>query len=137
MIVTTKVRVIAHTLLVLHLGTLASCYADGPSGTFAYGAKVRFGLDGTLRFPDFEMTYLGKRHVTPPQYPRGWWIHDFKVRGKDHEQTVSWSAGTGAIGPTRFKVNGADFQVELSHSDKLGSLREDELVVSPVRQDRD
>jgi hypothetical protein len=132
MIVISGVRVIVHTLLVLHLSILASYAGDSP-GTVAYGSKVRFGLDRTLRFPDFEMTYLGKRHVTPPQYPRGWWIHDFKVRGKDGEQTVSWSAGTGDIGPTRFKVNGADFQIELSRSDKLGSLRDDELVVSPVK----
>jgi hypothetical protein len=133
MIVIFGARVIAQTLLVLHLSILASSYVGDSSGAFAYGSKVRFGLDRTLRFPDFEMTYLGKRHVTPPQYPRGWWIHDFKVRGKDGEQTVSWSAGTGDIGPTCFKVNGADFQIELSRSDKLGSLRGDELVVSPIK----
>jgi hypothetical protein len=75
---------------------------------------------------------MGKRHVVPSQYPRGWWTCDFKVRGKGGEQTVSWSAGTGDIGPTRFKVNGADFQIELSRSDKLGSLREDEMVISLV-----
>ena len=131
MIITSGVRVIVRTLLVLHLTALAVCsYAGDSPDAVPYGSKVRFGLDRTLRFPDFEMTYMGKRHVTPPQYPRGWWIHDFKVRGKGGEQTVSWSAGTGDIGPTRFKVNGADFQVELSRSDKLGSLREDELVVS-------
>jgi len=89
-------------------------------------------ISSTLRFPDFEMIYLGKRHVTPPQYPRGWWTHDFKVRGKGSEQTVSWSAGTGDIGPTRFKVNGAIFQIELSRSDRLGSLREDQMVVSSL-----
>ena len=133
MIVISGVRIIAHTLLLLHLSVLASSYAVDSSGTVAYGSKVRFGRDRPLRFPDFEMTYVGKRHVTPPQYPRGWWIHDFKVRRKGGEQTVSWSAGTGDIGPTRFKVNGADFQIELSRSDKLGPLREDQLVVSPIK----
>ena len=127
-------RVIVHTLMVLLLSALgATSQAGDFSTTVAYSSKVRFSLDRTLRFPDFEMTYKGKRHVTPPQYPRGWWIHDFSVRGKSGEQTVSWSAGTGDIGPTRFKVNGADFQVELSRSDELGSLREDEMVVSPVK----
>ena len=87
----------------------------------------------TLHFPDFDLTYVVKHPVTPPQYPRGWWIHGFKVRAKNDEQTVSWSAGAGDIGPTRFKVNGTDFQIELSRSDKLGSLREDEAVVSPVK----
>lgn len=132
-IIISGVRVIIQALLVLHLTALAVCsYAADSQDTVSYGAKVRFGVDRTLRFPGFELTYMGKRHVTPPQYPRGWWIHDFKVRGKGREQTVSWSAGTGDIGPTRFKVNGSVFQVELSHSDKLGPLREDELVVSSL-----
>lgn len=133
MIVSSGVRVIARTLLVLHFCALAvSSHAANPSDTAAYGSKVRFNAGLTVRFPDFELTYMGKRQVTPPQYPRGWWIHDFKVRGKGGEQTVSWSAGTGDIGPSRFKVNGALFQIELSRSDKLGSLREDEMVVSAV-----
>lgn len=97
-----------------------------------YGSKAKFRADRTLRFPDFDLIYLGKRRVTPKQYPRGWWTHDFKVLSKGAEQTVSWSAGTGDIGPTRFKVTGGFFQIELSLSDKLGSLRPDELVVSPV-----
>ena len=94
---------------------------------------MKFDAGRTLHFPDFDLTYLEKRRATPAQYPRGWWIFDFKVRAKNEEQTVSWSAGTGDIGPTRFKVNGSDFQIELSGSDKLGTLREDEMVVSPVK----
>lgn len=133
MIIISGVRIILQTLLVVHLTTLAVCsYAGDSQDTVVYGSKVRFRLDRTLRFPGFELTYMGKRHVTPPQYPRGWWIHDFKVRSKGDEQTVSWSAGTGDIGPTRFRVQGAPFQIELSRSDKLGPLREDELVVYPV-----
>jgi hypothetical protein len=133
MFINSGVRVIIQTLLVLYLTALAVCsYAGDSPDTVAYGSKVKFGLDRTLRFPDFELTYIGKRHVTPPQYPRGWWIHDFKVRSKGSEQTVSWSAGTGDIGPTRFKVNGGLFQIELSRSDKLGPLREDEMVVSSL-----
>jgi hypothetical protein len=130
MIIISAVRVIASALLAVHLFALAPCsYAGDSSDTVVYGSKVEFSAGRTLRFPDFELTYMGKRHVTPPRYPRGWWIHDFKVRSKGGEQTVSWSAGTGDIGPTRFKVNGAAFQVELSRSDKLGLLREDEMVV--------
>ena len=103
------------------------------SDAAAYGAKVKFSVGRTVRFPDFDLTHVEKRRVTPAQYPRGWWVYDFKVRTKNDEQTVSWSAGTGDIGPTRFKVNGIDFQIELSHSDKLGALTEDEMVVSPVK----
>jgi hypothetical protein len=128
------VRVMASGLLFVHLLALAACsHAEEASNAVAYGAKVKFSVGRTLHFPDFDLTYVGKRRVMPPQYPRGWWIHDFKVRAKSDEQTVSWSAGTGDIGPTRFKVNGTDFQIELSHSDKLGALREDEAVVSSIK----
>jgi hypothetical protein len=126
-------KVMLGAVLFVHLLAFAvSARAENSPETVAYGAKVKFRGDQTLRFPDFEVIYVGKRHVTPPQYPRGWWAHDFKVRGKGDEQTVSWSAGTGDIGPVRFKVNGAEFQIELSLSDKLGHLRDDELVISPV-----
>jgi len=134
MTVIAGVRVSLLALLVFYLSALAACsqVADS-SDPVAYGSKVRFRVDRTLRFPDFEMTYIGKRYVTPPQYPRGWWIYDFKVREIRGEQTVSWSTGTGDIGPSRFKVAGVDFQIELSRSDKLGPLREGEMVVSAVK----
>jgi hypothetical protein len=134
MIIIAGMRVSVLALLIVHPSALAACsHAEESSDTVAYGSKVRFGVDRTVRFPDFQVIYLGKRHVAPPQYPRGWWTYDFKVRGKGGEQTVSWSAGTGDIGPTRFRVDGVDFQIELARSDKLGLLREDEMVVSAVK----
>lgn len=134
MIIFSSFRVAAVILLTMQQVILASCSAaENTADTVAYGSKVKFRADRPLRFPDFQLTYVGKRHVMPPQYPRGWWIHDFKVRSKDKEQTVSWSAGTGDIGPVRFKVDGNEFQIELSMSDKLGHLREDEMVVSRVK----
>ena len=126
-------KIVAAALLMADLLAFASwSNAETPDGV-AYGTKVKFSAGRPLHFPDFNIAYLGKRHVTPRQYPRGWWSYDFKVRGKGDEQTVSWSAGTGDIGPTRFKVDGAEFQLELSHADRLGTLREDEMVVSPVK----
>ena len=99
-----------------------------------YQIKVVFAEKIALHFPDFDLTFAGRRRVTPPQYPRGWWVYDFVVRSKSGQQTVSWSAGTGDIGPARFKVNGGEFQIELAHSDKLGALGEDELVISKVER---
>jgi hypothetical protein len=127
-------KVITGAFLFVHLlAFTVSPRAAEPPDTATYGAKQKFSVDRTLHFPEFDLTYVGKRRVTPPQYPRGWWTYDFKVRGKSGEQTVSWSAGTGDIGPARFKVDNAEFQIELSRSDKLGPLREGELVVSPVK----
>jgi len=126
-------KVMAAAFLFVHLLAFAVAFhAEEAPDAAAYGTKVKFSAGGTLHFPDFDLTYAGKRRVTPPQYPRGWWVHDFKVGAKGDEQTVSWSAGTGDIGPTRFKVNGTAFQIELSRSDKLGALGEDELVVLSV-----
>jgi hypothetical protein len=103
-------RVAVITLLSWQLAILASCSAaENTPETAAYGSRVRFIAGRTLHFPDFEVTNTGKRHVTPTQYPRGWWVHDFKVRSKGNEQTVSWSSGTGYIGPVRFKVGNAEF----------------------------
>jgi len=127
-------RVTVTALLAASLFVLAGYSpAQDSSDAAVYDAKVKFTIGRTLRFPAFALTYVGKRHVTPRQYPRGWWTYDFKVRGKGDEQTVSWSAGAGDIGPTRFKVDGAEFQLELSHSDKHGTLRENEMVVSLVK----
>jgi hypothetical protein len=132
MIILSALRVLRVTVSVAAFFAIipGSSSASGSSKAAAYDTKVRFEQGRALRFPDFELTYLGKHHVEPPQYPRGWRVHDFIVRSKAGEQTVSWSAGTGDIAPRRFTVNGAEFQLELSHSDKLGTLREDELVVS-------
>ena len=131
MILLSALRILAIIVLGAGWSALTAGVAEGDSPrTAVYDAKVRFAKEGTLRFPDFELTYVGKRHVEPPRYPRGWWVYDFIVRCKTGEQTISWSAGTGDIAPARFTVNGDEFQLELSRSDKLGTLREDEVVVT-------
>jgi hypothetical protein len=43
---------------------------------------------------------------------------------------VSWSSGTGDIGPALFRVGSKQFALELSRSDKLGPLKANELVIS-------
>lgn len=98
-----------------------------------YNAKVTFAEGTPVPFKDFTVTYVGKRHVVPKQYPRGWWIYDFKIEAGGKEQKVSWSAGTGDIAPARFEVGGRTFQLELSMADKIGQLKENQMVVSPAR----
>jgi hypothetical protein len=121
-------------VLAMILATIASC-ARSPSSPVeaAYDAKANFREGRVCRYPDFELTYLGRRHVTPPQYPRGWWRYDFKVSGGTGEQIVSWSAGTGDIGPAQFTVGGMAFNLELVWSEKRGKLDDDELVVSKAK----
>lgn len=97
-----------------------------------YGAKVRFSQNKTLTFPGFDLTYIGERRVTPEKYPRGFAVYDFRVTAGGKSQSVTWSAGTGCIGPAVFQIGQDRFAVELRFSDKRGKLADDELVVSPV-----
>lgn len=121
------------TIVVLAIALLVTgLRASGAPMAVEYGKKVRYRENVALRFKDFELVYTGKHRVVPKQYPRGWWVYDFIVRSSNKEQKLSWSAGTGAIEPTRFEVDGKKFQLERGLSEKGGQLAEDELIVSEV-----
>lgn len=114
--------------LIAMLGS-AAC-ASGSSGAAAYGTKVRFSKGTALTFPDFELTYQGRRHVATPRFPRGFNYEDFTVSRGGKSITVSWSSGTGDIGPQLFDFDGHHFTLELRHADRFkGWLKEDELVI--------
>lgn len=55
--------------------------------------------------------------------------YDFKVYQGSQSQLISWSSGTGDIGPTLFELAGNRYALELAMSDKLGILDENELVL--------
>ena len=125
-------------LLVLALFTLgvqsevsAPMMADvAPADLAAYGAKVRYQQGKPLSFPDLTLEFRGERQVDAgPRYPRGFVYHDFRARQGDEVLDVSWSAGTGDIGPTVFEFAGRTYRLELRQSDKLGRLADDELVL--------
>ncbi len=115
-------------LLAVFIALSAACGSGAP-GPVAYGTKVRFSKNVSLAFPDFDLTYLGERHVASPVYKHGFDYHDFKVSHGNQSATVSWSAGTGLLGPQEFNFGGHSFSLELRHTDKLGWLKEDEMVV--------
>lgn len=108
------------------MGITTSAKAGTPA---AYGAKARFAKGTPLAYPDFTLTYTGSRKVSSPTYPRGFVYHDFTVMHGKLSQTISWSSGTGDIGPTVFRFHGGSFRLEMSRSDKLGRLAENEIVV--------
>lgn len=117
----------------LFLGLCFAAFAVACSRTgqaAEYGAKVPFQKEVPVAFADFALTYVGERHVAGAKYPRGFTVHDFKVTAGSNTQTVSWSSGTGDIGPTPFQVGAKKFQLELSRSDKLGVLKSNEVVIS-------
>lgn len=98
-----------------------------------YATKVSFKKGVLLRFTDFDLTYLGERRESSTLYPHGFLFHDFKAEHAAETVKVAWSAGTGDIGPSVFIIGWKKFQLELKRSDKLGKLKDDELVVQPVR----
>ena len=94
------------------------------------GTKVAFQANTPIQFATFAITYIGERHVSSYKYPRGFDYHDFRVTSGKTVQTISWSAGTGDIGPVLFEVQGERYALELKRADKLGRLKDNELVVS-------
>jgi hypothetical protein len=72
---------------------------------------------------------VGERNVASDTYPRGFRYHDFRVLGATGAQTVTWSSGTGDIGPQPFAVAGEKYLLELQRSDRLGPLPENTLVI--------
>jgi len=94
------------------------------------GARVAYQLNTPLPFADFTLTYTGERRILSQKFPPGMVFYDFRVVSPQGTQTVSWSAGTGDIGPVLFHVDGKAYALELQHSDKLGPLKPNELVVS-------
>ena len=110
------------------LGLLGSS-VSAQSGPAGYGAKVRFSKGTALTFSDFELTYLGERHVASKIYPRGFNCSDFKVSRGGKSITVSWSSGTGDLGPQDFVFEGKPFSLELRRTTKHGWLKDDEVVI--------
>src|SRR5262252_186501 len=98
----------------------------------AYNTKVQFRINQPIAFPHFTLTYTGSKKSDPtPAGLHPWTIHEFTVTAKGREQKVLWTAGTGDIGPSLFNCGGVAFLLELSRSDTLGKLKEDEVVVRP------
>jgi hypothetical protein len=96
----------------------------------AYGERTQYTEGQPLSFPDVTLEFLGKRRAPgSTEFPRGMTFFDFKAHEGDQAQLVSWTAGTGDIGPTLFELAGSRYALELAMSDKLGSLDEDELVL--------
>lgn len=123
-------------LLVALFGARALRAGGVDRGEAPYHAKVEFHPRQALAFPDFSLVYTGQSNVPPPKGLHSWVVHEFTVTAGGHEQKITWSAGTGDIGPTLFKVGAKTFLLELSRSDTLGKLAENELVVRPAEAKR-
>ena len=94
-----------------------------------YGEKNVFKKGKSLDFPDFRLTYLGQRRVKSELFLRGFVYYDFRVTSGNISETISWSSGTGDIAPLEFRIENKIYVLELAISDKLGKLKNNELVI--------
>ena len=109
--------------------TLAACNG-GSAQTLRYGKKVHYAQGEPLDFPDLTLEFVGITEYPPSDlYPRSMYAYEFKASKEGESQLISWSSGTGDIGPTFFEISGKKFSLELALSDELGPLEKDELVV--------
>ena len=106
-----------------------SCGHAAPDSQASYGVRVKYRPGKKIKYSDFTIEYVGEHRESTPAYPRGFLYYDFKVRTANIEKVVSWSSGTGDIGPVEFEIGGKRFLLELRRSDKLGKLKENELVI--------
>jgi hypothetical protein len=95
-----------------------------------YGVKIQYAQGQPLSFPDITLEFVEKRESPPStNYPRSIYSYDFKVSQDSQSLLISWSSGTGDIGPILFELAGNRYALELAMSDKLGVLDENELVL--------
>lgn len=114
--------------LLVFLGPVSCGHAT--SGQEAsYGTRVKYRAGQKIEFPDFTVEYVGERRESVPVYPRGFLYYDFKVSKEKAEKVVSWTTGTGIIDPTDFEFDGKRYHLELRHSEKLGKLKDNEVVI--------
>ena len=106
-----------------------SCGHAASEQKASYRTRVEYRPGQKIEFPNFTIEYVGERRQSTPGYPRGFLYYDFKVSKGKAEKMVSWTTGTGVIDPTDFEIDGKRYLLELRHSDKLGKLKENELVI--------
>jgi hypothetical protein len=114
---------------VLAFASPVSCGYAASEQKASYGTRVKYRPGQKIEFPDFTVEYVGDRRKSVSLYPRGFLYYDFKVSKGKAEKMVSWTSGTGVIDPTDFEIDGKRYLLELRHSDKLGKLKENELVI--------
>jgi hypothetical protein len=116
-------------ILILMVANLLNCRTSHSPASASYGAITKYEKGKAIKFVDFTLEFIGERRVTTPQYARGFLYFDFNINTDSEAKIVSWTSGTGDIGPTEFELSGKKYLLERARSDKLGRLEENELVI--------
>ncbi|MCI0448265.1 MAG: hypothetical protein L0Y79_00580 [Chlorobi bacterium] len=112
----------------------ASCNISDSTGN--YGEVVRFEKDKPVKYPDFEITYLGERKQTAT-FPNGssftFTYQDFKIKSANEEKTISWTSGTGDISPAYLEAAGMQFMLELrAYENGKKRIDNDQVVITKM-----
>lgn len=110
-------------------------YAGAAGAVGVYGRPVPYALHQAVQYPDFSVRFLGTRREVISVYPRGFLYYDFEIFSRAQEKTtVSWTSGTGSLGPHAFEVDGKGFFLELKANSletdaRKRWLKENEMII--------
>ena len=96
-----------------------------------YSERVKYEKGIAVQFPDFTLTYTGDKEMSGKNGATWYMIFNlFNISDGKTSKEISWSSGTGAIGPNPFEFNNKKYSIEKAFSDKLGKLEQDELIIN-------
>jgi hypothetical protein len=119
-------------LLAIGCWVLGACNVSSqpPNAEYEYGRKINYSDHETKKLPDFSIRFLKERHQESSVFPRGFTFYDFEVTKAEEKKTISWSSGTGDIGPTFFDLAGEKYVFELKASKAYdGFVKDGEMVL--------
>lgn len=125
------------TLLISFCLTACGLGGSGGNDVQKYGDKVSYEGGKVLKYPDFTVRYAGTHEKSYPtdSSAKKMVFYDFEVVKDNKKQTVSWSSGTGDIGPAFFYIGEADYVLEMKQSDVLKTSIADGNIVIWKRAD--
>ena len=95
-----------------------------------YGEKVKFTKGTKIVFPDFVLEYVGQRRESSQKYPQGFLFYDFAATAEGATRKILMEQRNPEIlGPPHSRSIRSASRSELKRSDKLGPLKDDQLVV--------
>jgi hypothetical protein len=96
---------------------------------YAYGQKINYLDRKSKQLPDISVRFVGERKENSKIFPSGFVNEDFEVVKAVETKKVSWSSGTGDIGPIFFDIGGEPYVLELAISDVYDVMNNGEMVV--------
>jgi hypothetical protein len=129
-----KIDLIVVPVLVISMAILGcSTMSSAKPGEARYGIWETYSSTDSLVYPDFKLRFLGLSEQPLPDFVAMGPVYRFLVFQGDLETTVSWSSGTGDIGPELFEISGKKFFLEMKSSYHLRekAASEQQIVVWP------